>query len=1663
MRRKLQPLSVLVVFLLFLQSFAQPFTPFAKAEESTERSVVLVGSMQSELGHDKDWDPAATATQMNHVGNQLYSYTATIPAGNYEYKIAINGSWDENYGAYGAPGGENIKLELTEETEITFYYHDGTHGVTDSRYYTPLSEEKRPRLVGNIQPAINAGDEWSPDTSTAKLYDHDFDNIYTFTTIVPKGSYEYKVVLGSQWGEEYPGSNAILNVLEDSEITFFFNNETKEVSTNYSLNGADNAIEKDKLYHNTWDNTYRQPFGAIKTGEEVRLRLASKKNDLTRANVEMKNYQSGTSQVVPLVKKATIGDSDFWEASFTPEEKGVYGYKFIAGDGDTVAEYGEDTEQGGEGKAADSNGGLFQLTVYDPAFKTPDWMKESVVYQIFPDRFYNGNSENDEAKTKARGPEPIEHQDWEELPDNPRLQNDAGYDGDGIWSNDFFGGDIKGIQEKLDYIQSLGVNTLYLNPVAKAASNHKYDATDFKAVDPMFGSPEEFKAFTDELASRDMHLILDGVFNHVGDDSIYFDRYNKYDTVGAYEYWSKVYDYMNNDGLSEEEAREKAESDFTKEGQTLSPYGFHLWFNISNEKVKEADSGQEIYKYQAWWGFTSLPEIKSIPGEEVPYDSELNQTSFANYIMYDEDSVAKSWITNGGSGWRLDVANEVDTEFWREFRAELKAASISGDGATLKEGEEPLILGEIWDDASKYFLGDQYDSVMNYRFRGAVETFLKNGNAAQQEASLKAVHEDYPSEAFHALMNLMGSHDTPRAVFLLGGGTDSSERAEYDKGYNYELGKDRLKLAAIFQMGYPGAPTIYYGDEAGVTGSKDPDDRRTYPWGGEDQELVQHYQQVGDVRTKYSNLLAYGDLHHVYADGDVMAYARTNDEQGAIVAINRGETAKTITIDVKDILPNGAAFVDQLDDSYRVTTASGQIQVEIPGMSGRMLIADDKPALPGGVTNITGEASEGAVSLQWSASQTTDVEYVVYKSNLQGAFYEEIGTTTDTHFTAENLTNGKEYYFAIVAKDPSGNLSKKAESKGFVPHYDLTSAWAGNLSDLADATLDLTKTYEIAAQLYIAGATEIGQAEGILTKLQMKKSTEEHWTDTKAVYTGQEGNNNVYKASFTPFEVGVYEYRMAFSSDLGQSWIYTDNTNSVEFIQSDDVTAPADGVTLEQPTKESGQVNLSWNIENVAEDAYMMAIVRNGNIIKKIYDLSKTTYRDYEVSNGKTYGYQVKLFDQAGNTVTSNEVKITPEIVMVEVTFKVHAPDYTPLNTTISMPGSVNGWNTGAWEMSRNGAVTADWEYTTEVQEGTEITYKYVKSNSWDQEGLSDHTPYDKTDDDISLYGYGAPGTDLKVVVKNQGNNRMVVEDKILRWIDRPVVITSPKEGLETEKDSVTVTGNAIKEGVLTINGETVTIADDMSFSHEVQLKQGENKLNIHIEPSEQNKTDIFKSDGGAIGKNTKDYVLNVIRVDKTPPATSIELKQPVQEEGKVSLNWSFEDLDKKDAHSLTLLRNGESYHTIENADAVGYVDENVENGTEYTYQLVLKDQAGNEVKSNSVTVTPKSAVTVVIEEFLLDDTTAEKASELMVELVLSEDYTPKEVKELLLASVVADEMKSATQKQVNEFTDGIQRDLEKLQKELEKKNAKKDKEMDKAEKKVAHNLEKIKMSVNKQ
>lgn len=899
------------------------------------RRVVLVGNLQDEFGHTGgpfggEWDPAAETTLMQRVDDDLYLFSGTLPAGAYEYKVAIGGSWKENYGQGGKQDGPNIVVTVEEEGEVTFYYNDLTHKIADSTWYRMLPEDERPRIAGDLERAA---------VGELVMTDDDFDQVYSMRLFLPKGVYSYRIALGADEQVVY-GANAEqdgppveFTLTENREVALFFDWNTHQTFFDAG------SIADEMLKHDTYNLVFRSPFEALQTGQELTLSLHARKGDITsatlvigKADIIKGQRRYGTSPreyALTYLETREIqgfGEVDFWGVTLTLDEPGLYGYKFRLND---QKEYGDDAKSGGTGMAALRGADYFPLTVSADDFTTPAWIKEAIIYQIFPDRFFNGNPLNDTAKTSARGDEPLVLNAWDALPTAPALGNDA----DAFWNNDFFGGDLEGIRQKLDYLQSLGVTALYLNPIVSAASNHKYDASNFDRIDPLFATTEEFRQLANALRERGMYLILDGVFNHVGDDSIYFDRYGKYTWVGAYEYWSRVYDKVNHEMFRLEDAKAEVEAELRAEGQRFSPYNWHNWFTITNRQV----NGR--YDYLGWAGYDSLPVFREPDADEVDeavvdHASELNNREWAEYMLYDPHSVAKRWLKLGSSGWRLDVATEVDSAFWQEFRKELKTLA-------LPSGETPLILGETWQDASHFFLGDQFDSVMNYGFRYAVlEAFLLNADAAAADAVLQSMRQNYPKEALYALMNLIGSHDTARALYLLGGGKDEQTIAEPDVNFDYDLGKRRLKLAAIFQMGYPGAPTIYYGDETGLFGARDPDCRRPYPWGREDQELLEFYRRVAAIRTEHQALFAHGGVWTLYADGDVYMYARKADEQYAAIAINRGDTVQALTSSVQARIPDGTVLVDALEPAYLIMVNEGQLHLTLPPASGRMLLSE---------------------------------------------------------------------------------------------------------------------------------------------------------------------------------------------------------------------------------------------------------------------------------------------------------------------------------------------------------------------------------------------------------------------------------------------------------------------------------------------------------------------------------------------------------------------------------------------------------------------------------------------------------------------------------------------------------------------------------------------------
>lgn len=886
------------------------------AKFANQRDVVLAGDLQTFGGAAAKWAPSDMATKMTAGEHGFYSITIkNLPAGTYNYKVAINGSWAENYGLNGIADGANVSVTLDKPETVTFYYNDKTHRIADSHSYKMLGKAELPVISGIAGIADGA------------MYDLMLSGLFQTTAKVAAGDYTATI---NQAGQA-PLTQKI-HVSKSAEVTFYYDSNKKHIIAD------DGSIRADKVTHDSWNKDERSPWGAVEEGTPVTLKIKTGAGDVTnakimvtKANMTAKggdeynpDYDSGVTTYYNMTKIATKDGQDIWQGSFTPQDYGIYGYKFVLND---TKEYGDDTKTGGTGELKLAGTKYFQLTAYKKGYETPNWAKEAVCYQIFPDRFFNGDKANDNARDTARGSQPVQHRSWATPPANSGA---GALDGDKWDCNDFYGGDIAGITKKLDYLKGLGITAIYLNPIYAASSNHHYDARDYDAVDPFLGTFEDLQKLTAEMNKRGMHLIMDGVYNHVGDDSIYFDRYGKYKTVGAYEYWSRIYDLQNTKGLSLEAAKAEAKKQLEAEGQVFSPYHWENWFDIKNSKTR--DEMGEKYAYHDWQSFSSLAPFrdKDYPGYSA---ATPLHTDLGDYLLYGRNGdkgVIMKWFDYGLSGWRLDVAKEVPSGFWAKTREEVKSIKT-------QTGETPLLLGEIWQDGSQFFMGDSMDSVMNYKLSDTLMHFVMGGKAQDSDDVLTQLRQNYPKQALYDLMNIVDSHDTARAIYLYGGGKDGVVQAS-KSDFDYNLGKSRLKMAVAFELGYPGMPTIYYADEAGQFGSKDPDCRRTFPWGKEDKELQSFYQKAIAARNNNKNVFALGDLDTILAQDNIYAYQRTAvDGSGklGVVALNNGKAQK-VTLKVA-----GAAnktFTDQLTGK-KVTANNGELTLTIGENQAMMLVS----------------------------------------------------------------------------------------------------------------------------------------------------------------------------------------------------------------------------------------------------------------------------------------------------------------------------------------------------------------------------------------------------------------------------------------------------------------------------------------------------------------------------------------------------------------------------------------------------------------------------------------------------------------------------------------------------------------------------------------------------
>lgn len=575
---------------------------------------------------------------------------------------------------------------------------------------------------------------------------------------------------------------------------------------------------------------YKDKIRAIATDEKVKLRIIVPRSMKCCGATLCVVKENESPAYYSMFWAGMCGDdNEYWELHFFATTPGLYWYHFEL-DTPWGRSFVRNVGRGVGDFAPDASD--FQQTVYDKNFKTPDWLKGGIIYQIFPDRFYSSGTEKHDVRPsrvmRRWGDEPF----WREEQMN------------GIWNNDYFGGDLKGIEEKLLYLANLGVTCIYLNPIFEANSNHRYDTADYEKIDPLLGTEDDLKSLCKTAREQyGISIILDGVFSHTGCDSKYFNIYSNYDDVGAYN---------------------------SKE----SPY--YPWYKFINWPDE----------YHSWWGIKLLPEVI----EETP--------EYREYIC-GENGILRKWLKCGISGWRLDVADELPDVFLDDLRRAVK-----------DENSDAVIIGEVWEDATtklaygerrRYLLGEQLDSVMNYPFADAVLNFVKFANADAFIDSVMSIIEKYPPQVTNVLMNHIGTHDTERAITRLAGenceGYGRHWQHEHNKlsDYDYYRGVSMMKIASLIQYTLPGVPSLYYGDEIGMQGMKDPFNRACMDWYEPNTELHRWYKRLGEIR-RGCKAFERGSFVPIYCSYKTVAYLRSGDNNEVLVAVNLDENAVDINV-----------------------------------------------------------------------------------------------------------------------------------------------------------------------------------------------------------------------------------------------------------------------------------------------------------------------------------------------------------------------------------------------------------------------------------------------------------------------------------------------------------------------------------------------------------------------------------------------------------------------------------------------------------------------------------------------------------------------------------------------------------------------------------------------
>lgn len=568
---------------------------------------------------------------------------------------------------------------------------------------------------------------------------------------------------------------------------------------------------------------FKMPTGCIKVGEKVSFRVKIPKHEAPyEVRIVFEEFFSDRAFSEEMSRIWEDNEGIVFETEGNFGEKNIYRYHF------SFKSYGRNKfikKKAGsfEGQIQENSEGFsWQLTVYEPVTTNAN-MQEGVMYQIFPDRFAKET-------TVKNPPEDRIYRVWEGKP----------FWKENLIGKDFFAGNLQGIIHKLKYLKSLGVTTLYLNPIWIAHSNHRYDPADYKKVDPLLGTEEDFKELIEKAHNAGMIVIIDTVLNHTGADSIYFNRYDRYPVVGAFN---------------------------SKESE------FFSWYYFSEHPEK----------YESWWGFIEHPKVN----QESP--------SFQEY-MFGKDGVIDYWYSLGVDGLRLDVPDELPN---------FTLNSIYN--CSKRNKEDVVIIGEVWEDASnkanyghrmEYLLGQELTSVMNYPVKDAILAYIRYGSfwAEHLKETLESIFlENYPREIAWSLMNFVSSHDTVRAITKLAGHEVGENDREWQERHDslsreeYILGRERLMLSYLLLYFLPGIPSIYYGDEVGLQGQKDPFNRKTYPWKRRDKKLLKFFKSLGSFRTAEKDFFKEADFAVSYIDEEICILERKDNQRQLFLVVNRSD------------------------------------------------------------------------------------------------------------------------------------------------------------------------------------------------------------------------------------------------------------------------------------------------------------------------------------------------------------------------------------------------------------------------------------------------------------------------------------------------------------------------------------------------------------------------------------------------------------------------------------------------------------------------------------------------------------------------------------------------------------------------------------------------------